>query len=555
MPTTVDGHTTAASLEVAGVELAFGSNKVLRGVDLAVPAGRTACVIGPSGSGKSTLLRAINRLLEPRAGDIRLAGESRAEGQPGRTEAPDRDGVPALQPLPAQDRAREHHPPAAQAQEARRRARREASALEQLELVGLSHKAEARPGNLSGGQQQRVAIARALAMKPEVMLFDEATSALDPELVKGVLGLMADLAQAGMTMVVVTHEMGFAREVADQVRVHGPRGRGRVRRTGADLQRGGVAAAAAVPVTGALRPWPKGLPGAHDGERPRSGCSYTRGVAMSLYRRSPAQARWPRRLMITAVAIGLVTTLGLTATAKPRVTTTRATTTRATTTAATQADAAAKYVYLTFDDGPSPRYTAQILKILRAYGARATFFEIGQNVARYPSLTRRVYQQGNSVQNHTWSHPDLRHVSATSFRYQVQTDGPLHPGPDGLHPTLPAAAVRRDEQTRLPAGSRPRQEDPRVDHRHARLVASGNVGDRAPGAGEGAQRVGDPDARRRRESQPDGCRAADDPENPEGTRLRLHHDVLYLSVRYSWFVDAEAAWALAFGGGVPMVDG
>ena len=77
-------------------------------------------------------------------------------------------------------------------------------------------------------------------------------------------------------------------------------------------------------------------------------------------------------------------------------------------------------MYLTFDDGPSSRYTAQILKILRAYGARATFFEIGQNVARYPSLTRRVYQQGNSVQNHTWSHPDLRHVSASAFRSQVQ---------------------------------------------------------------------------------------------------------------------------------------
>jgi polar amino acid transport system ATP-binding protein len=93
----------------------------------------------------------------------------------------------------------------------------QAAAREQLELVGLAHKANARPGNLSGGQQQRVAIARALAMKPGVMLFDEATSALDPELVKGVLALMADLAAAGMTMVVVTHEMGFAREVADQV--------------------------------------------------------------------------------------------------------------------------------------------------------------------------------------------------------------------------------------------------------------------------------------------------------------------------------------------------
>jgi polar amino acid transport system ATP-binding protein len=92
-----------------------------------------------------------------------------------------------------------------------------ALALEQLDLVGLREKADSRPGNLSGGQQQRVAIARALAMKPEVMFFDEATSALDPELVKGVLALMADLAKSGMTMVVVTHEMGFARSVSDKV--------------------------------------------------------------------------------------------------------------------------------------------------------------------------------------------------------------------------------------------------------------------------------------------------------------------------------------------------
>jgi polar amino acid transport system ATP-binding protein len=206
----------AASLEVSGVELAFGSTKVLRGVDLAVPAGHTACVIGPSGSGKSTLLRAINRLLEPDAGDVRLGGESVLRGDPDVLRR--RIGMVFQQfnlfphksvldniTLPLRKIKRLDTESA------------QVAAREQLELVGLAHKANARPGNLSGGQQQRVAIARALAMKPEVMLFDEATSALDPELVKGVLALIADLADAGMTMVVVTHEMGFAREVADQV--------------------------------------------------------------------------------------------------------------------------------------------------------------------------------------------------------------------------------------------------------------------------------------------------------------------------------------------------
>ncbi|MDX2974158.1 amino acid ABC transporter ATP-binding protein [Kribbella solani] len=209
---TVEG----ASLEVTGVELAFGNNLVLRGVDLAVPAGQTACVIGPSGSGKSTLLRAINRLLEPAAGDIRLGGESVLTSDPDALRRrigmvfqhfnlfPHKSVLDNIT-LPLR-KIKKLDAEAAQA-----------AARTQLELVGLAHKAGSRPGNLSGGQQQRVAIARALAMKPEVMLFDEATSALDPELVKGVLALMADLAQAGMTMVVVTHEMGFAREVADQV--------------------------------------------------------------------------------------------------------------------------------------------------------------------------------------------------------------------------------------------------------------------------------------------------------------------------------------------------
>ncbi|MFF0344060.1 amino acid ABC transporter ATP-binding protein [Kribbella sp. NPDC004875] len=217
MPTAETMQTVeAASLEVAGVELAFGTNTVLRGVDLAVPAGQTACVIGPSGSGKSTLLRAINRLLEPDAGDVKLGGESVLRGDPDVLRRrigmvfqhfnlfPHKSVLDNIT-LPLR-KIKKLDPDAAQT-----------AARAQLELVGLAHKASARPGNLSGGQQQRVAIARALAMKPEVMLFDEATSALDPELVKGVLALMADLAQAGMTMVVVTHEMGFAREVADQV--------------------------------------------------------------------------------------------------------------------------------------------------------------------------------------------------------------------------------------------------------------------------------------------------------------------------------------------------
>jgi polar amino acid transport system ATP-binding protein len=171
------------------LHLSFGSNHVLRGIDLHVERGTTASVIGPSGSGKSTLLRVLNRLIEPDQGDILLDGRSVLENV-----------TLALRRLRRMS-----------ADEARQKG------LAQLDLVGLKHKADVRPGNLSGGQQQRVAIARALAMDPEVMFFDEATSALDPELVKGVLALMADLATAGMTMVVVTHEMGFSRNVSDTV--------------------------------------------------------------------------------------------------------------------------------------------------------------------------------------------------------------------------------------------------------------------------------------------------------------------------------------------------
>jgi polar amino acid transport system ATP-binding protein len=209
-------ETEPVSVELRGIHLAFGRNRVLRGVDLEVPAGSTACVIGPSGSGKSTLLRTVNRLLEPDAGDVLVDGVSVLHADPDRLRQqigmvfqhfnlfPHKTVLQNVTLALRQLRGMS-------AEEA------DAAALAQLEVVGLRHKASSRPSQLSGGQQQRVAIARALAMGPRVMLFDEATSALDPELVKGVLGLMADLSQQGMTMIVVTHEMGFAREVADTV--------------------------------------------------------------------------------------------------------------------------------------------------------------------------------------------------------------------------------------------------------------------------------------------------------------------------------------------------
>ncbi|MET7705854.1 amino acid ABC transporter ATP-binding protein [Micromonospora sp. NPDC005413] len=213
---TTTGTTTSVSLDVRDVHLAFGPNRVLRGVDLTVPRGATACVIGPSGSGKSTLLRTINRLIEPDRGDVLLDGRSVLGDDPDALRQ--RVGM-----VFQQFNLFPHMSVLRNVTLALRRLRKlgedeaESVARAQLELVGLAGKADSRPAQLSGGQQQRVAIARALALRPEVMLFDEATSALDPELVKGVLGVMADLSAAGMTMVVVTHEMGFARQVADTV--------------------------------------------------------------------------------------------------------------------------------------------------------------------------------------------------------------------------------------------------------------------------------------------------------------------------------------------------
>ncbi|RVI91250.1 ATP-binding cassette domain-containing protein [Sinorhizobium medicae] len=204
------------SLEVRDLGMAYGELDVLKGVDLSVKPGSVTCVIGPSGSGKSTLLRCLNRLVEPKYGDILLDGESILAMKPERLRRrvgmvfqhfnlfPDHT---ALENVMLSLTKIKRLP----------KAEAERIATARLADVGLAGRQHHRPGGLSGGQQQRVAIARALAMEPEVILFDEVTSALDPELVKGVLNLMAELGERGMTMVVVTHEMGFARRVADQV--------------------------------------------------------------------------------------------------------------------------------------------------------------------------------------------------------------------------------------------------------------------------------------------------------------------------------------------------
>ncbi|UXN67272.1 amino acid ABC transporter ATP-binding protein (plasmid) [Phyllobacterium sp. A18/5-2] len=196
--------------------MAYGDLDVLKGVSLNVNAGTVTCVIGPSGSGKSTLLKCLNRLVEPKAGDLLLDGESILTMKPEKLRRrvgmvfqhfnlfPDHTALENVMLALTKIKGM-----------AKREAERVAE--DRLADVGLAARTHHRPARLSGGQQQRVAIARALAMDPEVILFDEVTSALDPELVKGVLDLMADLGQRGMTMVIVTHEMGFARKVADQV--------------------------------------------------------------------------------------------------------------------------------------------------------------------------------------------------------------------------------------------------------------------------------------------------------------------------------------------------
>jgi len=209
-------------IHIRGLRKSFGAVEVLRGIDLDVAKGEVICIIGPSGSGKSTLLRCI-ALLEPlTAGQILMDEEIVAVAQP-TNKLPRVRARADIGMVFQQFNLWPHLTVIGNVIEAPMRVKRlrrldaEALADSLLVKVGLADKRNEQPGRLSGGQQQRVAIARALAMNPRVMLFDEVTSALDPELVREVLQVMKQLAQDGMTMLVVTHEMGFAAEVADRV--------------------------------------------------------------------------------------------------------------------------------------------------------------------------------------------------------------------------------------------------------------------------------------------------------------------------------------------------
>lgn len=207
-----------ALLQVKELRKQFGKQEVLKGITTEIKAGEVVCVIGPSGSGKSTFLRCLNRLEEASSGQILFEGVDLCDKKTDIDSVRQRMGMVfqqfnlfphmnilknlTLGPIELQKRSREEA---------------EAYAMELLHKVGLAERANAYPQQLSGGQQQRIAIVRALCMKPDVMLFDEPTSALDPEMVGEVLNVMKDLAAQKMTMVVVTHEMGFAREVASRV--------------------------------------------------------------------------------------------------------------------------------------------------------------------------------------------------------------------------------------------------------------------------------------------------------------------------------------------------
>jgi polar amino acid transport system ATP-binding protein len=205
-------------IRIRDLRKAFGDLEVLTGVDMEVCRGEVVVILGPSGSGKSTLLRCVNRLEEPTGGEVWLEDIEVTSKKTNINQVRERIGMVFQQFNLFPHLTAKGNVMLAQRKVLKRsRAEAERIAVEQLNKVGLSDKIDYFPSQLSGGQQQRVAIARALAMNPHVMLFDEATSALDPELVRGVLDVMRELGRGGMTMMVVTHEMGFARDVADRV--------------------------------------------------------------------------------------------------------------------------------------------------------------------------------------------------------------------------------------------------------------------------------------------------------------------------------------------------
>jgi polar amino acid transport system ATP-binding protein len=204
-------------IEMRDITKSFGDNKVLRGVNLTVQSGEVVVLIGPSGSGKSTMLRLLAQLEHPDSGHIAINGKALADAKQAATLRGHVGMVFQQFNLFPHLTARKNITLALRKVLGMDAAAADARAREALDRVGLLEKLDAYPIQLSGGQQQRVAIARALAMEPTVMLFDEVTSALDPELVGEVVSVMRDLAESGMTMLVVTHEMRFAREAADRV--------------------------------------------------------------------------------------------------------------------------------------------------------------------------------------------------------------------------------------------------------------------------------------------------------------------------------------------------
>ncbi len=208
----------APAIEIRQLHKSFDELEVLKGIDLTIDRGEVVCVIGPSGSGKSTLLRSVNLLERPTGGSIHIEGIDILDPDVDLDAIRTRIGMVFQQFNLFPHMTVLRNLTVAQEKVLRRKpAEAQQIARDMLARVGLSDKVDAHPSQLSGGQMQRVAIARSLSMNPDMMLFDEPTSALDPELVGEVLAVMKDLAQSGMTMMVVTHEMGFAREVGDRV--------------------------------------------------------------------------------------------------------------------------------------------------------------------------------------------------------------------------------------------------------------------------------------------------------------------------------------------------